>query len=174
MAVKEKEIVIGPLTYAQATKFVTNLRDKSGRFMSGAYNLIGTADFSYGKNKKIGFMSFDKKIRCRMDYDPNPKKGVHYNYEDFSNPDTAVKYCILISDMNKEQYIKYIDRMNKGLSGIELDYSRQIKRKAQIVNFNYNFKCTVFACRRKSKLYPCPYNKAHIKKIMDEVMKKAA
>lgn len=59
----------------EARRMLRNLRDQSGKFFDGAYPFVGTLKRSYGYDKKIGMVSYDKTTRFRIDYDR--EKGVH-------------------------------------------------------------------------------------------------
>ena len=103
------EKVVGPMPFDHAVMYMSKLISSSGGFIGGSKPVIGRLKSSYGYKKVIGIISFDHKIRTRIDYDPF--KGFHFNFE---NDQTGEKICILISNMNLSQYRRYVDTLTKG------------------------------------------------------------
>ena len=108
------ENIVGPMSFDHASIYLSKLIKESQAFIGGSKPVIGRLKTSYGYKKVIGILSFDHKVRTRIDYDPF--KGYHFNFE---NDQTGEKICILINDMTKEQYEKYIDTITKGRGPIE-------------------------------------------------------
>ena len=108
------EKTVGPMPFDHATRYLTRLISESGAFHGGSKPVIGRLKKSSGNKKVIGIMSFDHQVRTRIDYDPF--KGYHFNFE---NDHTGEKICVLINDMTKDQYEKYIDTLTKGRGPIE-------------------------------------------------------
>ena len=146
---KEKEeIVVYAETLEEATKYLNNLIVNSGRFMNGGYPCLckmGSNDVAF--KRKVGMESFDHQVRYRIDWDP--QKGVHFNYEDFLGVGDGpfvhdYKVCIVIGNMTREQYIKYINSLNKGLpeikdvgevEGIQPKRSEYAEHELPVTNF---------------------------------------
>lgn len=103
------ERIVGPVSFHKAEKLLADLIYKSGAFSGGSYPVVGRLKTSYGYKKVIGVQSFDKKVRTRIDYDPD--KGYHFNFE---NDLTGEKICILIDDLTPSQYEAYIDQLTLG------------------------------------------------------------
>ena len=121
------EKVIGPMPFDHAVIYLVGLKDNSQSFIGGARPVIGRLKMSYGYKKIIGTISLDNKVRTRIDYDPI--KGYHFNFE---NDNTEEKVCILINDMTKEQYEKYIDNLSKG-RGVDLTPKMPIINRSVVI-----------------------------------------
>ena len=103
------EKIVGPLPFHQAESLLAKLIYDSGAFSGGSYPVVGRLKKSYGYKKVIGIQSFDKKVRTRIDYDPD--KGYHFNFE---NDYTGEKICILINNLTRSQYENYINKLTVG------------------------------------------------------------
>lgn len=103
------EIIVGPMLFAQAKKYLVELMEESGAFRGGSKPAIGRLKKSYGFGKIVGCKSFDNKVSTRLDYDE--ENGYHFN---FVNSKTGEKICMIIEDMSQEQYEKYIDSLTTG------------------------------------------------------------
>ena len=98
-------------THDRARNTLINELDKTRAFTNGSMPYNGRLESSYGYNKQIGKESLDGKVRWILDYDPD--KGVHYNFEDFTNGKgvNAVKIAIPI-DISYSDYTTIIDWYN--------------------------------------------------------------
>lgn len=130
-----EEQVVGPMPFEHACRYLSNLITNSRAFIGGSKPYIGRLKTSYGYKKVIGIVSFDHQVRTRIDYDPF--KGYHFNFENFT---TGEKICILINDMTKDQYERYIDTLTKGRGPIETpkmpNFSYKYVHKGEV---NYQF-----------------------------------
>ena len=69
------EIIVGPMLFAQAKKYLVELMEESGAFRGGSKPAIGRLKKSYGFGKIVGCKSFDNKVSTRLDYDE--ENGYH-------------------------------------------------------------------------------------------------
>ena len=118
--------IIGPMTFHQAEALLAQLIYRSDSFHSGCNPVVGRLKSSYGYQRIIGISSFDNKVYTRIDYDD--EKGFHYHFIDDHNGDNI---CILIQDMDKKQYQRYIDRLTIGRN-IGKRKKRKIKRNEEL------------------------------------------
>ena len=85
--------------------------EKSHAFKNGSLSRSCGLESSYAYNKIDGRVSYDGKTRWRLDYDP--KKGVHFNIEDYSRGKGFNGINIVIPiDISYEQYKKIINLWN--------------------------------------------------------------
>ena len=165
----KNEDIISFDTFEEASKYLDNLIVNGGRFMNGGYPFYCTLESNedaYGR--KVGMISFDHSVRWRIDWDE--EKGVHFNYEDFrgigGGPNQRpIKKSIIVKNMTHDQYLKYLDDLNRGLPIIKTEeelkerfpkLSDSKKREVRVKNFmlgKYEDKnAYMYRCRTKS--YP--------------------
>ena len=121
-----REYIIGPVSFQRAEKALINLKDHSGKFKTGGRNYIGSLETSKGYGKKIGLVSHDGKVRTRIDWDP--EKKAHFNYEDFEHD---YKVCIRIADWTEEDYVRYLEYLNRGIdeNNVEMQFWRSRRQE---------------------------------------------
>lgn len=133
------EKIDGPMLFKCAKKELVKLMDDSGAFRGGSKPYVCTLKRSYGYNKIIGCQSFDNQVVTRLDYDP--KKGYHFNFENYTKKQNV---CLLIADMTKPQYQRYIDNLTKGRS-IEIIPKSPIIRYRKGTNERIYYQFSVFS-----------------------------
>ena len=111
-AIVSHEIVLEmqPTREAGMNMLVKEL-DKTGAFTHGSLPYMGRLEKSYGYQKQIGRISFDKKVNWRLDYDP--VKGVHYNIENYllGKGGKSIKLVIPVN-ISYDDYKSIIDLWN--------------------------------------------------------------
>jgi hypothetical protein len=103
----EIEIIVD--TYEQARNKAFDIIGDMG---TGSEPLIGTLERSKGFGKVIGRISKDKKVRWRLDYDP--EKGMHINVEDFrlGKGTKASKYAIKFKG-DEDTFVSLLKHLNR-------------------------------------------------------------